>query len=467
MSSLTRPMQLSIGKRQESDATHSQRRLHASRFAFWALCLMLLSQMYLVPILPVGPSWAIFPTIQDITILLMFGAGILYRGQMAESHRPIWHYFIVIFAVFLLNYLTLTIWSDWLGLRYIQGSEGLVYGANSMYRLVQMGIAFWVISRIPMTVKRYQSLERIMVLVIVVNCILIFLVFFEVVTPAQLSAQLPDNLDVSGPWAGLYRKFDVSQDGLGTISYNHGIVASQVLLMMGLLMSLSRGKNTLRNYLLMILCIGATFVSGSRTGFVAMLIFTMIMLVDILGRSPLYFIAIFLVAIGGILFAFAEGIFEEVFEDAIQRQAAIVDSSAADSGNFSGRTDFWKAHIELLNRNLGHWVWGSGLGTARDSGFYSHNNYLSVIFELGLIGLMGFLLAMGRILRSLWRWDFPIRGLFWTVIVLLFTALTLDVFHPVPHRGQWLPFFMACLALSLYARTVHEQDPVVMAQSSQ
>ena len=378
---------------------------------------------------------------------------------MAEPHRPIWRYFVVIFFIFLFNYLTLTVWGGWLGLRYIEGSEGLVYGAASMYRFVQMGVVFWVVSRIPMTVRRYYILERIMVLVIVVNCIFIFLVFLQVVTPAQLSAQLPDDLDVSGPWAGLYRKFDVSQDGLGTISYNHGIVASQVLLMMGLLMSLSRGNNTIRNYALMILCIGATFVSGSRTGFMAMVIFTMIMLVDILGRNPLYFIAIFLVAAGGIVFALSEGVFEDIFGDAIQRQAAIVDTSDADSGSFSGRTNFWEAHIDMLNRNLGHWIWGGGVGSARDSGFYSHNNYLTVTFELGLIGFIGLLLTISRILRSLWKWDIPIRGLFWTVIVLLFTAITLDVFHPVPQRGQWLPFFMGCLALCLFAKNVNEQDP--------
>ncbi len=434
---------------------------HKSRFMFGLLCLFLAAQVYNVPVLPIGPIWALWPTFADIVMVMLFVSVLFYRHPLPSTNRRIFRLLIGVFIFLTINFLGLTVWSYMLELRFVEGNEGFRFAISGLYRVAQVIAIFYVVSIIPLNEKRHHIIERIIFVVISVSLFLIFLTYLQIVTTTQLSAHLSSDPNISGPWAGLYRLYDVTPDGLGAISYNHGIVASQIITLLGFLLFISNGRNILRNNIIVIICIAGNFVSGSRTGFIAITILGAILYLQTVRQRPVYSI---FVALGGILILYlglTQGLFEETLSNAVERQIVTVTNVEGGSANLSGRLDFWEDHINILNENLLHWFIGSGLGTTKDTGHHSHNNYLTVVFEMGLIGLVGYFLFLANILKAIWQHDIKQKPFFLLTLILLFTSLTLEVFYPAAQRSAWLPLYFTMLAIVIQRNNVKESNQEV------
>ena len=105
------------------------------------------------------------------------------------------------------------------------------------------------------------------------------------------------------------------------------------------------------------------------------------------------------------------------------------------SGTLSGRTEIWDAVLRQVTERplVGYgWggVWGSPTGPTREiwrevrfEAFYAHNGYLDLLLQVGVVGLVLFLLLVGRALVALWRAR-TAPAASWGVLVLLTGALT-------------------------------------------
>jgi O-antigen ligase len=138
----------------------------------------------------------------------------------------------------------------------------------------------------------------------------------------------------------------------------------------------------------------------------------------------------------------------------IQRQAT--SSSSLSEDGFSGRTSTWLIHVDYLTDRPALLLTGIGLGYSYQViGEIAHNLFLHIWVELGLFGLIGFLLFHLRLLRSLSQ--AKARTMYWTVIALLLTGMAQETLYPIVFLTHFLAFYASALVIVLrigYVRTL-------------
>ncbi len=124
-------------------------------------------------------------------------------------------------------------------------------------------------------------------------------------------------------------------------------------------------------------------------------------------------------------------------------------------GDLNRRTVFWKEGLELWQENVVLGVGGGAFAQAVESGRSAHNSFVSVLTELGLVGLALYALIWASSLGHAWaqpRWE----AWFWiTVLVVLGMAnSTITMVHT---KRNWL--FFGLLAASWAAEAAEKLSP--------
>jgi hypothetical protein len=412
-----------------------------SRLAYFALCCYLISQAYMVPVLPFGPSWAVWPTLADMSVALM-AVSVFYRGFLSDNHRNVIKGLVLVIIVISISYLGQTVLMGLLGVRDMDNNNGIIFGGFQLYRILQFAFIFWASGRVPMTPARLNTLRIIVMCVFLFVCITIALTFQSTVPTAIFAPQIPDDVKVGGPWSKFYLN-NYEKDGLGTIGYDHSYPASQVLLLLGLHIHLCLGKRRTLNSFLMLLALGVIFITGSRTVLAGALVFALVMMLE----DPRYAVVALIVVVLGIsAISLGELGGTGMSDRILERQAALL--NPAESG-FSGRDTRWELHLNNLNKSPVNWIIGSGFGATFEFGVHAHMNYLQVISETGYIGFITAAIFAYIVLSTLWKVDVAKHPIFWVTIALLVTAFTEETFYPIAHKTHFIGFYLCSLAITL------------------
>lgn len=425
-----------------------------TRLAFIALCLFVISQAYTVPVLQVGPSWAVHPGLPDITITLLFGVVFFTPnfGQITPPSKLIRKVMLVSVFAFILSFVIVNIWFRQLKINDVQPSascqpgkycgDSFNYGVFHVIRLVQAALVFWAVTRIPLSPQRLTILKGITTVVLVFVSVACLLTYLEIVPTTTWGGHLSTNYDFSGPWAATYLRNSQSQ-GLGTIGYNHGYVGAHIAVLFGLRAYLGRGKDQVFTAVLLLLATAAVFASSSRAGFVSMLFIGALLWI----RKPIQAGVVAVVVASSVyLFAPPDLLSDEV-SSTLDRQLTAF--NPAEGENLSGRTDIWARNFKVLSDHPTSWLWGTGIGTSQARRSAAHNVALQYVMETGIIGLIGFLTVAFIGFTTLWKYEPPPKAFFIMTLGTFITGFSQEVFYPTAAFLYFLSTYMGCMGIVL------------------
>ena len=409
---------------------------------FFALCCYLFSQAYTIPIAAVGPSWAIWPCLSDLAIGLIVLSFLFCKSYSVPASNPNRQIFLLLIFVFLgamLSYVYyLNFLQDW-------NSNGVKIGIFQLYRLVEFTLLFWITTKIPLTPERIKTMSRIVDTVLILVCIGIFLTYFRIVALSAVTAHLPP----VGAWI-FYEGYGRTGagKGLGFVGYNHAYTAAQVTLLLGLRIHLSLNqKNTLVNNLFAVMSVIAAFLSESRSGLGAILVYIIIYWsYDLKYLFKLSYISLFLFSITSVI-GLQASLLESEDNKVLQRQKTLFE--AGNKNNLSGRDEIWMQRIDYLYEQPSRWIHGAGFGAAADSGDNAHMLPLHIILETGIVGLLMFFLLFSNILKCLYQNELGTKPIFWVTVCLLISSISQETFYPVAAFGHFLGFYLSSVAIVL------------------
>ncbi len=407
---------------------------------FWTLCLFLLSQAWMIPVIAIGPSWAVWPRFADATSVLFVLAAATTVGvklPTSDTQKLLFRLLVACYLAFIVSYVVVN-----LGMSGTTEAQGTDDGIYYLFRMAQFTAILWATTRVPLTPGRQRLLAIVVGAAYVFVCGMCLLTFLRVIPPELLVAHLPHNRD-AGPW-NVY--LEPRAAGKGSISYNHAYVTAQIILLLGLRLHLTRKKNPFIDTGLLLLGLAACFVSGSRAGLAAMLLFSMFMFL----RSLIYIpIAAVLMLLGSLLIS-PEAMTSSDLSQAAERQTETLDPGKVSA--FQARIEIWTTWMEDFRSDPTIWIIGRGFGSARSEGKVAHMLYLTVLGELGIIGLAAYLYLIFVVMRELFRREEKPQPVMWALMVLLLASLTQDTFYPVPAMGHYLGFVFCAVALALRPR---------------
>jgi hypothetical protein len=421
------------------------RGIEAQRVAFWLCCAYVVSQVYLVPIWLVGPSWSVWPSTTDLVIpALLLLLPILHRDRSRISREAVVmkRFLVFLAAGCALSYLVLTLNLLDTKPSVAFNDKGPAVGLYQLYRLCQYMIVFWFALRVELDDGRRRWLCRMVALTFWISSAFLLADYFRLVDTPMLAPHIPKSLAISGPWA-FYSRGTVGEP-VGTIGFHHVYPSVQLLLLAALYLHLLQVHRPWLTTLIMVCLLVCGFISGSRAGFVAIFLFVGAVVFSHLRRLVA---AAVMAAVLMLAFVWQQEKLTRLFSDAWERQGTI-GSSYGDDG-FAGRVEIWSERVALLNENPLSWLVGTGFGSAIESGNNGHMLYLHITLECGLVGLAAFLVLAWKIMQFLWRKERGTRFLYCATAALLVSALTQETFYPVPALSQFCGAYLFCIAVAI------------------
>ncbi len=425
----------------------------SARWRFFALCLFLGSQGFTLPVLAIGPSWAVWPTLPDFASIVLGLVCVLPDRSMPPAQRALGGWFALLFAACLLSFLYMIVLAPPAGVEQADRAVGLF----ELCRLTQSLVIFRAAARIPLTPQRTHILYALVTAVLWLVCFGILATFFHLVEPHALIQHLPQDRDVLGAWYG-YADDELAH-GWGAVGYNHAYGAAQVLILLALQMRLQPEPRPALMTISVVLALAASFLSGSRAGFAAVAAFIVLTLM----QRPAFGLLVLLVvlAIGSRITP------EELPDDVrqvVESQRALSDPAEEDSLN--GRTQIWDRHLTFLRANPWLLPTGAGFGYTAATGD-AHCLYLQILVEMGVLGLLLWGIVAFQVLAALYRLEPGPRPLFWATVAFLFSAVTQETFYPVAALGNFLGLYLCGLAVSLSdTRVARTADAMTCAEGS-
>lgn len=423
-------------------------RLRETRWLFVGLWCYLLSQAFTVPILPIGP-WPLWPNLSDVVFVVCCivwflqpksSSGLNYRnskvffGLVAVLVFTTISYILV--TVIISNITALQLWSN----------KGIPTGAYYLLRLVQFAVLFRFASSIPLDHRRVDALRRLSAIVLLAVCTLSIATYFSAVSTSTLGSWLPTSMQTAGPWAAYSMGF-VDGTGVGAVGYNHGYTALQITMLLAITLQLRQKHLKLSDYFLVSIgCVGV-FVSGSRSGLIGIVLFTVLFLLARPMRERLkafFVIAVLAVAAFGFL---SQPTTSQTESGILARQLTVLEFHNED--NLSGRTVIWRNIVAYLNEEPLRWVFGTGFGSAFELGDNAHMLALNIVLELGMVGLIFVSVLFYKILKVLNGSLQFNRSILWVTVALLLGSFSQETFYPVSAFGHFLGLYLVGIALSL------------------
>ncbi|HEY0839719.1 MAG TPA: O-antigen ligase family protein [Vulgatibacter sp.] len=423
--------------------------------AFVSLCAFLATQAYTIPVLLVGPSWAVWPMPTDFATVALAATAFLLPRSRDERLRGYLRGVGALFAFASASFFLLVIVPTLVAPPAIGGGS-VGFGTFHVLRLAEFWVAFAAAQRVPLSPGRLVTLRWVALAVLAWLIFSVVVTYLDVIAPHQFAPQIPKSLHFGGPWY----YYATIREGVGTVGYNHAYTAMQVTMMTGLALQLGPRTHGWRPIAVLLASLVAVFMTGSRAGLAAHLLFA----VGYLASRPAWLIG------GGVAAALLVGVVAPSLQDSrsdremMSRQLDLADPF--EGNNLSGRNFIWKARLDWLNENPRAWAVGSGLGGTADTGGPAHMMPLQIVAELGLVGLALVCVAFGRLLLDLWAMRGRVPALFWCTIGLLASSLTQETFYPEPAMGQFLGLYLVALAITLRQRQKAAAAPAIQPETS-
>lgn len=399
----------------------------------------------MIPLIAIGPSWAVWPSLADIVVLFLLPFAVL-QPMIDKTARRVWVALVAWTVVCSVSFIVITVFNV-LGSGASGAGKGIGFGEFGLYRLLQLLVVFRAVTACKMTPKRLRALHYVTLATFFLICVGVWATYLNVISPLTLSSHLPHTKLEAGAWIGYMHR---DEGGLGAIGYNHGYVALQLILsaIVALFLGDVRGSSAPLRVIVLISCLGSVLLSGSRAGLIAVVLFSAFELLSTQRRSIPTVCAI----VGAIILSltFIKYSVPSEMSEAVDRTQTI--STSFESDGLSGRTLIWEDRATFLQTNPLRWIVGSGFGSAIDGGNNAHMLPLQVVTELGLTGAFVFCWLGFRISQRLrfvrGKGGVVMRG----SIALLTTCLTQETFYPVPAFGHFLSFFFVVVALVIWHR---------------
>jgi hypothetical protein len=445
------------GARELHDATNltpNTLTLVRTRPLFLTTCSYLMSQSFMVPIAAIGPSWAVWPTLSDLSVALMLlarlvvGRGGAIRSPSAASALRA---FVLVSFFCGFSYFVQTIFLQ--GRHVTAEDKAVTFGGFALYRLAEFAIVLWSVSALRLTPLRRSALLTVSLITFVLVCAGVILTFFSIITPGQFAAHLPYDRS-----AGAWLNYMKSEEGLGTIGYNHTYSAIQIVALLALSLHLAGDARPDRIMTAILLSLGlfACFLTGSRTGLITMLLFCAIAFLQVPARARFGVAALLLlifpmVALMGPLREMSENP-GDLNGDIYARQKTIFHSFQSE--NLSGRDEIWAERMAYLNENPIRWVFGSGWGSSAADvlSVEAHNGALQVVQELGIVGLLAWGGLFFRWIRLLWLSECNSRAVFWLAFCLLVSSFSQNTLYPMAWLGHFLGLYVFSMGIALRSK---------------
>jgi O-antigen ligase len=401
-----------------------------NRILFFLLCFYWLSQAFLVPLAPIGPSWALWPSLSDLAVLAMLPI-LLYCFSKRVCDRDVRVVLKLEWEALFLCSASFALATAFYGSR----NEHVTTGIYQLARSVEYLAVLLVAAQTAIAATQWKVLRWVMLLTFFLISGGLLVIATHLITPSVVSPLLPLAPALAGPW-GAYANGEI-KDG-GFISYNHAYIGMQLILSGGATYFCFERSRRVRLLicLLLLLC---TFYSFSRASFIVASVLVLA-LEWRREKSNLLALAV-LCSLGG-----AWAIQSLAVEDVVERQSS--SASSVDEDGMSGRTTIWQDHLDYFTSHPINLIVGTGYGYAGwVSPANAHNLYLHVTTEAGLVGLIFFLYLQRRTLLLLR--GHKLRTMRLTVLALLVSGLTQETFYPVVSFSHFLGFYLSVLAITL------------------
>jgi len=401
----------------------------------------------MVPLIAIGPSWAVWPSLADISAVLMVPIVLLdwrFQPYSSRQNRNLWRLAAFITIGCAASYAAFM--SGLFGTAEI--GKGWAFGVFQVLRIMEFLLVCLVSTNVELNESRLHRLRRLTLWVFLGIACGVLLTFTGIVPTRLVASHLPSALNTAGPWSS-YSTGDLAQ-GVGFIGYNHGYTAVQLLLAAALCLHFGPRKMSTRFSVVGLLLV-TTLLTGSRAGFLCAIVWVVAMEAKkptalILGLAAASLLAVTLMNID-----------EDALSKALERQTSSTDSYEQDG--FSGRTEIWQDRVSFLSAEPHRWLIGGGFGSAVESGNNAHMLYLQLILEVGIVGLGAFLIYELMVLKYLFRYEGHGRPLFWLTIVLLLSSFSQETLYPVAAFSHLLGFYVCIVAIGCRARPAMQSAP--------
>jgi hypothetical protein len=414
----------------------------SSQVSFLLILAYIATQVYLVPILPVGPSWAVWPCLSDIVIAVAAVYQLAKRPPKAalpDALTGISRMFWLIVLAAACSYVVFTL--DPLGLNVVptENNKGVNIGLFQLYRLLQIGCIATLARHAYVGPGQWSWIRKAVGIAYTATGLGMLLTYLKIVTTADLAPQLPTDLLVSGPWA-IYSR-GILESAVGAVGYHH-VYPPLLLIVLGTLYIVLSGQSAFSNVVVLLTLPILCFISSSRAGFVAGVVCVLLCL----QRRAVIFLGMVVIGalIGGAILLTEPDL--SPFTDAYARQETIMDAYERDG--VAGRDIIWAGRLELLDKNPIVWFTGTGFGAAYETGTNAHMLYLHIVLETGLPGLAAFVWLFTRIIKALRK----CRGgglLISGTVAMLISGVTQETFYPVSAIGHLLAMYAVAIVITI------------------
>lgn len=267
---------------------------------------------------------------------------------------------------------------------------------------------------------------------------------------------------------------DVLRTGVhGTFLYHHSLIAMVFLTLLPLFITvLIESKKSYMKLFASILTLFGLYIivaSGSRSLLLGLLsglgfyVFT-----NIRWNKQSILILMIMPLVGLFLYFFTP--LQDIFKHTFQSSTGSIDTSSL------SRLLIWRGSVDnFQSGSVLHKIWGIGAGMYRTLSYDfviwggtkgatgAHNNYLHVLLEAGIVGVISlgvhFLYLLKALLKQSKK-DLASRLFFFAVIGLLVSGITQETFWFQPAFGSFWSFFMIVFVLITIRSRLHNEDIV-------
>lgn len=414
---------------------------YASRLQMFAVIIYILSQGFTIPILPVGPSWAVWPRLDDFAtffLVLVYMATRHNTCPMNSTERFFMR--LVIIGAFLALFSTFT------GkLMRPDIPRGPRFGIFQTFRVLEYLAVWGCIRGMAFSSRQFAKVSYTVFWVVIFVVLVCLGNITGKIPPARLISHLPQGA-AAGAWAYIHSRTGVSPP-LGPFGYLPGYLVDQLILLTAILLASKKPSALFRLPLVALVAI-VVVLSGARAATIAWFLSLAIFSAKSFRQLIIMILVICMLLTGFYVFS-GRIIEEDIGYRAVQRITSIF--VREQDVTLSGRTEQWKAAIEEITSGVQSIFLGVGWGFG---GFVlpgrignAHNMYLQVTLELGIFGLVGYiiLLVSGyKLLRGKDRLLSAIRSGF---LALLVAGMSGEVIYVTPSNGSFMGFAAAVFAI--------------------
>ena len=394
---------------------------------------------YTIPLFEAGPSWVIWPKLDDFaTILLALTVWVFSPRTHLTSHWRAFERSLLWANLFTFaSFIFLVVLGG-------GGEREVNTGLFQSLRVAQYSIVFVCFVRIGQGARFVRPMLRVVLAVWAFIFVVSLSCFLGWLRPVTLASHLLGDPASAGAWGKLL----FAPAGLlqGPLGYSNTYMGCQMTLL-GVLLAFGRRRSTVMRSIVLLLTFIVVFLSGARAALVGFLCASALAALTAKWRI--------LLIVGAtlglpLLYAVAPPRWVDLADSTVRRQEGL--TTIGQESSFAERVVIWGDKLYYIKENPSVLILGLGWGRMGETGANAHMLPLQILMETGVIGLAFFFFLMRSLLRALWNSGEIGQSLALATLGLLVTSAAQEVFYPIPSMGSFLGVFLALCGLAAAAR---------------